>query len=240
MKIIRFPCDKSTEPIPDDALVIIDGNGRMAYFLSLDESERPQLYATFIVKDSLGYYNPRKAMEVINTERVMWKTQDMVQKRQLEDGEQAHDGWCFISELVNKRGYNYQAACQLATLATDRIKKRDVTEGDAKTIFSHFKSAMTIHRALVSKFGEGDDKTLKTKEFTKEVSFLWNKLQRKGGDDTATKQFIKFIDGFKDTKVKEIKDAKNVKGGLKKDDIRKSILNEQFNQFVGKENIEID
>ena len=240
MKIARFPNDKSTEPIPDDALVIIDGNGRMAYFLSLDESERPQLYATFIVKDSRGYYNPRKAMEVINTERVMWKTQDMVQKRQLEDGEQAHDGWCFISELVNKRGYNYQAACQLATLATDRIKKRDVTEGDAKTIFSHFKSAMTIHRALVSKFGEGDDKTLKTKEFTKEVSFLWNKLQRKGGDDTATKQFIKFIDGFKDTKVKEIKDAKNVKGGLKKDDIRKSILNEQFNQFVGKENIEID
>ena len=240
MKIVRFPSDKSTEPIPEDALVIIDGNGRMAYFLSLNESERPQLYATFIVKDSLGYYNPRKTMEVINTERVMWKTQDMVQKRQLEEGEQAHEGWNLINELVNKRGYNYQAACQSATLANDRIKKRDVTEGDAKIIFSHFMSAKTIHEALVAKFGEGDDKTLKTKEFTKEVSILWNKLQRKGGDDTATKQFIKFIDGLKDTKVKEIKDAKNVKGGLKKDDIRKSILNEQFNQFIGKENIEID
>lgn len=240
MKIARFPNDKSTEPIPDDALVIIDGNGRVDYFFTLEDSDRPQFYATFIVKDSLGYYNPRKAMEVINTERVMWKTQDMVQKRQLEDGEQAHEGWSFIHELVNKKGYNYQAACQSATLATDRIKKRDVTEGDAKIIFSHFKSAKTIHEALVTKFGEGDDKTLKTKEFTKEVSSLWNKLQRKGGDDTATKLFIKFIDGLKDTKVKEIKEAKNVKGGLKKDDIRKNILNEQFNQFVGKENIDID
>ena len=95
------------------------------------------------------------------------------------------------------------------------VLKRDVTEGDAKSIFSHFKSAKTIHEALVTKFGEGDDKTLKTKEFTKEVSFLWNKLQRKSGDDTATKMFLKFIDGLKDTKVKEIKEAKNVKGDLK-------------------------
>lgn len=240
MKIIRFTNDKSTKSILDDALVIVDGNGRMNYLFSLEDSERPQFYGTFIVKDSLGYYNPRKVMEIINTECVMWKTQDMVQKRQLEDGEQAHEGWSFIHELVYKNGYNYQAACQLATLATDRIKKRDVTDGDAKTIFSHFKSAKTIHDALVTKFGEGDDKTLKTKEFTKEISSLWNKLQRKNGDDTATKLFIKFIDGLKDTKVKEIKDAKNVKGGLKKDDIRKNILNEQFNQFVGKENLDID
>ena len=240
MKMIRFPNDKSTEPIPDDALVIIDGNGRMAYFLTLEDSERPQFYATFIVKDSLGYYNPCKAMEVINTERVMWKTQDMVQKRQLEDGNQAHEGWGFIGSLVNSKGYNYQAACQIATLATDRIKKGAVTDGNAGTIFCHFESAKTIHEALVAKFGEGDDKTLKTKEFTKEISTLWIKLQRKGGDEFATKHFVKFIEGLKDTKVKEIKEAKSEKNGLKKDDIRKNILNEQFNQFIGKENIEID
>lgn len=240
MKIVRFPNDNSTEPIPDDALVIIDGNGRMGYFLTLKDSERPQFYATFIVKDSLGYYNPCKAMEIINTERVMWKTQDMVQKRQLEDGNQAHEGWGFIGSLVNSKGYNYQAACQIATLATDRIKKSAVTDGNADTIFWHFENAKTIHEALVAKFGEGDDKTLKTKEFTKEISTLWIKLQRKGGDEFATKHFIKFIEGLKDTKVKEIKEAKSVKGGLKKDDIRKNILNEQFNQFIEKENIEID
>ena len=69
---------------------------------------------------------------------------------------------------------------------------------------------------------------------------LWIKLQRKGGDEFATNHFVKFIKGLKDTKVKEIKEAKSVKGGLKKDDIRKNILNEQFNQFIDKENIEID
>ena len=240
MKIVRFPSDKSTEPIPEDALVIIDGNGRMAYFLSLNESERPQLYATFIVKDSLGYYNPRKTMEVINTERVMWKTQDMVQKRQLEEGEQAHEGWNFINELVNKRGYNYQAACQSATLANDRIKKRDVTEGDAKIIFSHFMSAKTIHEALVAKFGEGDDKTLKTKEFPKEVSTLWRKLEHKLGAEQATEVFVKFINDFKDRKVNEILNPEVEKGKTTKDIVRTNTLNEQFNQFIGRENIDLD
>jgi hypothetical protein len=135
----------------------------------------------------------------------MWKTQDMVQKRQLEDGETAHEGWSFINELVNKKGYMYQAACQAATLATDRIKKSAVTDGDAKTIFAHYSSARIIHDELIAKFGEGDDKTIKTKEFTKEISILWGKLQRKEGDEIATEQFVKFIRELKDSKVNDIK-----------------------------------
>lgn len=95
-------------------------------------------------------------------------------------------------------------------------------------------------KALVQKFGEGEDKTLKTKEFPKEVSILWHKLLNYQGEKFATDTFIKFIESFKDTKVKEILNAKSVKNGMKKDDIRKNILNEQFNQFVGKENIDLD
>lgn len=239
MAVTRFSNDKSTIPIPDDALVMLDGNGRMNYIFGLEDSMRPNIYATFIVKDALGYYNPRKVMEVINTEIVIWKTQDMVQKRQLEDGEGAHEGWSLIQQLI-KKDYKYQSACQCVTLNTDRIKSKEVTTGDSSAIFIHFKSAKRIHKALVERFGEGEDNTLKTKEFTREVSVLWNKLQRKSGDDIATEQFIKFIQGLKDSKVNEIKSAKNVKGGLKKDDIRKNILNEQFNQFIGKEGIELD
>jgi hypothetical protein len=115
-----------------------------------------------------------------------------------------------------------------------------VTEGDANNIFSHYESALNIHKALIAKFGEGDDKTLKTKEFTKEVSVLWGKLLSKQGEKWATDKFVKFINEFKDTKAKEIKEAKNQKDGLKKDEIRKNILNEQFNQFIGKENIDLD
>lgn len=239
MAVTRFSNDKSAMPIPDDALVMLDGNGRMNYIFGLEDSMKPNLYAAFIVKDALGYYNPRKVMEVINTEIVIWKTQDMVQKRQLEDGEGAHEGWSLIQQLI-KKGYKYQSACQCVTLTTDRIKSKEVTTGDSSAIFIHFKSAKRIHNALVERFGEGEDNTLKTKEFTKEISILWNKLQRKSGDDMATEHFIKFIQGLKDSKVNEIKNAKTVKGGLKKDDIRKNILNEQFNQFIGKEGIELD
>ena len=134
----------------------------------------------------------------------------------------------------------YQAACQAYTLDTDRIKTKTVTGGDAKEIFAHYESAKLIHDALVAKFGEGDDKTLKTKEFPKEISILWKKLQNHQGEKWATATFIKFIEGFKENKVSEILKAKSEKFGKKKDEIRKGILNEQFNQFIGKEGIELD
>lgn len=239
MKVTRFTNDKSNAPIKENSLVFLNGNGRMGYILGLEDEERPQLYATFIEPDALGYYNPRKAMEVINTERLMWKTQDMVQKRQLEEGEGSHEGWSEIQKLI-KKGYMYQAACQAYTLDTDRIKTKDVTGGKAEEIFTHYESAKQIHDALVAKFGEGDDKTLKTKEFPKEISTLWKKLQTKGGDKYATEAFVRFIKAFKESKVKEILNAKSEKYGRKKDEIRKSILNEQFNQFIGKEGIELD
>ena len=239
MNVCRFRNDTKNDPIGDDALVCENGNGRLNYFFGLEDEDKPQLFATFIVKDAAGYFNPAKAMEVINTQQAMWKTQDLVQKRQLEDGEKSHPAWNYIGLLI-KKGYMYQSACQIATLGTDRIKPKEVTEGNANTIFSHYESALSIHKALVAKFGEGDDKTLKTKEFTKEVSVLWGKLLSKQGEKWATDKFVKFINEFKDTKAKEIKEAKNQKDGLKKDEIRKNILNEQFNQFIGKENIDLD
>jgi hypothetical protein len=239
MKVCRFSNDTKSEPIGDDALVCLNGNGRLNYFFGLEDEDKPQLFATFIVKDAAGFFNPAKAMEEINLARAMWKTQDLVQKRQLEDGEKSHPAWDYIAQLI-KKGYMYQSACQIATLGTDRIKSKMVTEGDANNIFSHYESALNIHKALIAKFGEGDDKTLKTKEFTKEVSVLWGKLLSKQGEKWATDKFVKFINEFKDTKAKEIKEAKNQKDGLKKDEIRKNILNEQFNQFIGKENIDLD
>ncbi len=239
IEVERFSNDKSTAPISENALVLENGNGRFNYLLGLEEANRPQYFATFIEPDAHGYYNPRKVMEVINTERLMWKTQDMMVKRQLEDGQTAHSGWSEIQKLI-KKGYLYQAACQAMTLSTDRITSKNVTGGDVKEIFVHFESAKKVHEALVQKFGEGKDKTLKTKEFPKEVSILWHKLLNYQGEKFATDTFIKFIESFKDTKVKDILNAKSVKNGMKKDDIRKNILNEQFNLFVGKENIDLD
>ena len=167
------------------------------------------------------------------------KTQDMVQKRLLDEGDEAHEGWLFINQLV-KKGYKYQAACQTATLGNDRIQKKLVNTGDSDCIFAHFESAKTIHSALVEKFGEGDDKVLKTKEFTKEVSILWGQLQRMSGDEVATKAFIEFIETITDDKVLEIVNAKNIRtetSRKSKDEIRKEVLDTLFYEYCEKQNI---
>lgn len=238
MESERFSNDTSTTPISENALVVLDGNGRINYNYGLPQNERPHLYATLPEPDALGLYNPRKIMEIINTELRPWKAQDWVIKRQLEDGVQAHQGWMLIQELVNK-GYNYQAACQAYTLDTDRITKKEVTAGEDRQIFVHFDSAKKIHDALVAKFNEGVDKTLKTKEFPKEVSILWHKLLNFKGENWATDTFIKFINCFEDVKVLEILNAKSDKNGMNKDQKRKKILDEQFEHFLTKQNIKL-
>lgn len=239
IKVARFSSDKRTGEMKDNDLVLIDGNGRVEYLLSLEEQDMPIFWATFIEPDASGYYNPSKAMEIINTNRLMWKTPDMVQKRLLDEGDAAHEGFLLIQELM-KKGYMYQSACMTCTLSTDRIKVKEVNTGDANKIFEFLESAKKIHSALVEKFGEGDDKTLKTKEFPKEVSTLWRRLEHKLGAEQATEVFVKFINGFKANKVNEILNPKVEKGKTTKDIVRTSILNEQFNQFIGRENIDLD
>ena len=51
---------------------------------------------------------------------------------------------------------------------------------------------------------------------------------------------MKFINGFKDNKVDEILNPKVEKGKTTKDIVRTIVLNEQFNQFIGRENIDLD
>lgn len=231
--------DKS-QPVSEHGFVLLDGNGRVNYLMGIPVDEWPEVYAVFPSKDSAGFYDINKIFDVINTQVSVWKTQDMVQKRLLIDGGNAHPGWILIQELVNKKKYKYQAACQLATLDTDRVNKTRVTTGDANDVFSHYNSAKKIFDVLVIKFGEETD-TLKTKEFTKELSTLWKKLQKKYGDDFATDNFVDFLsNSLADDKVKEINEAKSVKGGISKDEKRKSILNNEFSNFISSKNLNLD
>lgn len=237
---LSFVSFGESKALSSSGLVVIDGNGRIKYLLGMDVDSWPPVFAVFPTKEANGFYNLLKGFETINTQVSVWKTQDMVQKRLLEEGDNAHEGWRMVNDLV-KKGYNYQAACQLATLNTDRINKRQVNGGKAKDIFTHHKSAKRIYDALVKKFEEGEDKTLKTKAFTQEVSNLWGKLQKKSGDDSATASFVEFINGLPDTKVNDIKNAKNDKTmGTTKDAVRQKILDEEFIKFVGSKGLTID
>ena len=237
LKVIRFSNDDPTKPVfAGYTLIFLDGNGRMNHLLGLNPKDWPNVYAIFPTKNSAGYYDILKSYEVINTQVTVWKPGDWVTKRILEEGDKAHKGWTSINQLRQK-GYNYQAACEAITLGTDRIIKTDIISGDANRIFLHYDSAVKIHNALVKKFSEGDDNTLKTKAFPAKVSELWLPLSSKSGDEKATEYMIAFIDQFPQEQVKKIMEAKgSKKDGVRvtKDAIRIGILESEFNAYMEK------
>lgn len=222
----------------DEDLVLIDGHGRIDFLMQYDVDEWNVIYAHFPAKDRLGNYNICKAMEAINVNLKAWTTSNFVQKRILQDGSNAHKGWKRINDLLN-RGYNYQAACQLTTLAKDRVAKNEVISGKDSEIFTDYDDAIKVSEALINHFGEGADKVVKTKEFTKEISILWRKLVKEFGNEKATEYFLDFLKGLPQDKVVEIKNAKKTANGVSKDENRKKILNEEFDKFVKSHKIAI-
>ncbi len=239
IKVTRFANDDPMKPVvPGYTLIILDGNGRCNFLLGLEGGTKnwPDVYAVFPTKNSAGYYDIPKSLEVMNTQVTVWKTSDYLIKRILEEGVKSHKGWKAINQLVQK-GYNYQAACELMTLRRDRITTNEITSGSAQTIFLHYDSAVKIHNALVKKFSEGDDNTLKTKAFPAKVSELWLPLSSKSGDEKATEYMIAFIDQFPQEQVKKIMEAKgSKKDGVRvtKDAIRIGILETEFNAYMEK------
>ena len=222
----------------DEDLVLIDGHGRIDFLMQYDVDEWNVIYAHFPAKDRLGNYNICKAMEAINVNLKAWTTSNFVQKRILQEGSNAHEGWKRINDLLN-RGYNYQAACQLTTLAKDRVAKKEVVNGEDNDIFTNYGDAIKVSEALIKCFGEGADNVVKTKEFTKKVSILWQTLVKKFGNDKATEYFLDFLKGLPQDKVIEIKNAKKTADGVSKDENRKKILQKEFDNFVKSHNIAI-
>ena len=222
----------------DEDLVLIDGHGRIDFLMQYDVDEWNVIYAHFPAKDRLGNYNICMAMEAINVNLKAWTTSNFVQKRILQEGSNAHEGWKRINDLLN-RGYNYQAACQLTTLAKDRVAKKEVVNGEDNDIFTNYGDAIKVSEALIKCFGEGADNVVKTKEFTKKVSILWQTLVKKFGNDKATEYFLDFLKGLPQDKVIEIKNAKKTADGVSKDENRKKILQKEFDNFVSINKIDI-
>lgn len=238
LKVIRFSNDDPTKPFDSGyTLIILDGNGRANFLLGLEGGPQkwPNVYAIFPTKNSAGYYDIPKSYEVMNTQVTVWKTEAWVTKRILEEkNPDTNKYWKSINGLVQK-GYNYQAACELMTLSKDRITKDQIISGDAGKIFKRYEPAVKIHNALVKKFGEGDDKVLKTKAFPAKISELWDDVQLIQGGEKATEYMIAFINQFPKEQVDKIKRAKGSnKDGVRitKDAIRISILEKQFNAYM--------
>ena len=244
IKAVRFANDPDRDkPIPEDAkaLVALDGNGRINYLLTMELSDWPQLSAVLPSKNRAGFIDLPACITCINTDIVKWKTQDFVQKRILDEGENTHEGWTVINGLV-RQGFGYQAACQMTTLGTDRVLKSAVCKGDTKDVFMHYESAKRIQDVLLEKFVK-DLTPLKTKELSKEIATQWKLLQKKYGDEVATDHYINFLnETLTDEFVKKIQEAKSDdsdKGKVSKDEIRKKQLRTAFDRFVGKQGFDI-
>lgn len=236
IKVERFAKDPNKDkPINSDGIVVVDGHGRVDFLQTIQEW--PLIMGHFPMKDKDGYYNFAKAFTEININVSKWKTQDMVAKRQIEDGVNTHEGWVMINDLVSK-GYKYQAACQLATLKPDRLTARQVANGDESDFFVNIEYGKRIHKALKDRFGEGDDKTIKTKEFTKEIVLSLVKLINRQGIGWATDRMEEFINTLPNKEVAEIKNAKSTKV-QRKDEKRKQILDKAFSFFLGQNNIKL-
>ena len=236
IKIERFSNDPNKDkPVNSDGIVIVDGHGRINFLQTVQEW--PLIMGHFPMKDKDGFYNFAKAFTEININVSKWKTQDMVAKRQIEDGDNTHEGWVMINDLVSK-GYKYQAACQLATLKPDRLTARQVANGDENEFFENIEYGKRIHEVLKDRFGEGDDKTIKTKEFTKEIVLSLQKLTYKKGMEWATGIMEEFINTLSDKEVADIKNAKSTKV-QRKDEKRKQILDKAFSFFLGQNNIKL-
>lgn len=244
IKAVRFANDPDRDkPIPEDAkaLVALDGNGRINYLLTMELSDWPQLSAVLPSKNRAGFIDLPACITCINTDIVKWKTQDFVQKRILDEGENTHEGWTVINGLV-RQGFGYQAACQMTTLGTDRVLKSAVCKGDTKDVFMHYESAKRIQDVLLEKFVK-DLTPLKTKELSKEIATQWKLLQKKYGDEVATDHYVNFLnETLTDEFVKKIQEAKSDdsdKGKVSKDEIRKKQLRTAFDRFVGKQGFDI-
>lgn len=235
LEITSFKSQKGN--IDDSAIVIIDGNGRLDYLLERPISEWSDVFAIFPSPDANGLYNIAKVYEEVNTNIKTWGTQDFMQKRLLEEGTSCHKGWRLVNELTSK-GYLYQAACEAATLNTDRIKKSDILSANGEDVFANLDCAVKIHELLVKKFGEGEDKILKTKHIPMLVSTLWRGLQRESGNAIATEKFVAFIEQLSDDVVNQMKAAKATKtdtGKVSKDEHRKAIFEKAYKDYFQSE-----
>lgn len=233
---ILFPNDKSGSLTDRHVIIPLDGGGRLNYLMTIEPEKWPPLFGVFPTADMNGYYNLRKLLEIINTQVKTWDTPNFLIKRIMEEDEKGRERWQSIQDLLHK-GYNYQAACELMTLKTDRIAKSGIINGKTDDVFVHHKYADEIYKALVSKFGEGDDKTLKTKSFPAEVSRIWGKLRDQAGVKKATEHVLKFINQLTTGQVQEIASAKSKEVGgatISKDQHRISLLKKAFNDFMEK------
>ena len=225
-------------PIDEDGLGSVDGHGRAnnAY----GSKEWPQLDAVLPVENSNGYIDTKKVYSVTNEKIAVWGSKDHLIPRLFDPNELREKALKAIRDLV-ARDYLYTAACDWALWKIGNVTKAElnaiVDQAGADKFMEYMQHGKRIHEACVKKFGEGDDKLLKTKKFPEALTEKWNALRDKKGADQATETMVKFIEQLEPKQAFEITSAKKDKDkDLDKDTVRKQLLNTAFKEFMSKTN----
>lgn len=224
-------------PIDEDGLAVVDGHGRVNGAFGSKEGW-PQFDAVLLVKNKEGYIDTKKAYSVTNENVSVWGSKDHLVPRLFDPHELRRETLKGIHDLVNKQ-YNYTAACSWVLWKVGGVTKKElntiVTEEQATKFKEYTQHAKQIHEACIKKFGEGDDKLLKTKKFPEKLIEIWETLRDKSGADEATATLVKFINGLDNGKANEIVNAKKDKDkNLDKDTVRKQLLDKAFKEFMSK------
>lgn len=239
LRISHFQKDPDQDsPIDEDGLGVVDGHGRAnnAY----GSKEWPQLDAVLLVKNKDGYIDTKKAYSVTNEKIAVWGAKDHLIPRLFDPNELREKSLKVIHDLV-ARDYLYTAACEWALWKIGNVTKTElnaiVDQAGADKFMEYMQHGKKIHEACIKKFGEGDDKLLKTKKFPESLIEKWNTLRDKKGVDQATETMVKFIEQLEPKQAFEITSAKKDKDkDLDKDTVRKQLLNTAFKEFMDKTN----
>ena len=226
-----------TSPIDENGLAPVDGHGRANDAFGSKEGW-PQFDAVLLVKNKNGFIDTKKAYSVTNENVSVWGSKDHLVPRLFDPHELRRETLKAIHELVNKQ-YLYTAACSWVLWKVGGVTKKElntiVTEEQANKFKEYTQHAKQIHEACIKKFGEGDDKLLKTKKFPEKLIEIWEVLRDKSGADEATATLVKFINSLDNGKANEIVNAKKDKDkDLDKDTVRKQLLEKAYKGFLAK------
>ena len=237
LPVSLFQKDTDNSPVDEEGLAVVDGHGRInGAFGSKDEW--PQFDAVLLVKNKDGYIDTKKAYSVTNEKISVWGAKDHLVPRLFDSNELRKETFKAIHELVAK-DYLYTAACDWIRWVSGNVTKKElnavVTEKEAKDFMKYAQYGKQIHEACVKKFGEGDDKLLKTKKFPETLIENWNSLRDKYGAEKATETMVEFIEQLESGKAIEITSAKKDKDkDLDKDTVRKQLVNKAYKEFLDK------
>lgn len=248
IKYTHFDGSAAGEKEKEIGLVVIDGNGRAQYLLNCTEEQWPRtVLGKFPVVNRQGLLDIHDVIAEVNYHVKMWGAKDFIHKRTRDFG--YHKMWEKIIDLCDK-GYTLRSAGVFAGLLYRSLRKSELLTYSNDFYFRYYDAAKDIHTAMIDKFGEGSDRTLKSTGVPIQLVKIWNELVSTYTVDSSKTFLVTFIKKLPKVKVNsinaattlELKTEELLPDGTKKfriqiipkEEAKASQFNAEYGKFFGK------